>query len=90
MEIAGITRDRYSTFEAEDFGVSPFSQEVRKFSIPEKFNVPRFVLYNGISDPAAHLQFRRPPPEMVLLASRGLHLKLVTAPEFFPGEVPGP
>ena len=56
MEIAGITRDPFNTFEAEDLGTSPFSQEVRNFSLLGKFNVPRFVLYNGTSDPAVHLR----------------------------------
>ena len=55
MEVAEIARDRYSTFEADDLGASPFSQEVRKFSLLEKFSVPRFVPYNGTSDPATHL-----------------------------------
>ena len=56
MEIASFTLDRFNTFEVEDLGASPFSQEVRKFSLPEKFNVPRFILYNGTSDPAANLR----------------------------------
>ncbi|KAJ8639944.1 hypothetical protein MRB53_016638 [Persea americana] len=56
MEITSITRDGFSTFEAEDLGTSPFSQGVRKFSLLEKFNVLRFVLYNGTSDPAARLR----------------------------------
>ncbi|XXG67552.1 hypothetical protein AAC387_Pa06g0874 [Persea americana] len=56
METAGIARDLYNTFEAEDTGASPFSRDIRKFSLPEKFNVPRFILYDGTSDPAAHLR----------------------------------
>ena len=56
METAGIARDQYSPFEAEDTGASPFSREIRKYSLPEKFNVPRFTLYDGTSDPAAHLR----------------------------------
>ncbi|XXG82187.1 hypothetical protein AAC387_Pa10g0186 [Persea americana] len=56
METASIARDQYSTFEAEDTGASPFSRNIRKFSLPEKFNVPRFILYDGTSDLAAHLQ----------------------------------
>ncbi|XXG90595.1 hypothetical protein AAC387_Pa12g2323 [Persea americana] len=56
METAGIVRDQYSAFEAEDTGASPFSREIRKYSLPEKFNVPRFALYDGTSDPAAHLR----------------------------------
>ncbi|KAJ8648925.1 hypothetical protein MRB53_001948 [Persea americana] len=56
MEIAGITRDQCSAFEAEDTGASPFSMEIRKYSLPEKFNVSRFTLYDGTSDPVAHLR----------------------------------
>ena len=56
METAGIARDQCSAFEAEDMGASPFSREIRKHSLPEKFNVPRFTLYDGTSDPAAHLR----------------------------------
>ncbi|KAJ8640725.1 hypothetical protein MRB53_017419 [Persea americana] len=41
MEIAGIARDQYSTFEAEDTGASPFSRKIKKKnSLPEKFNFP--------------------------------------------------
>ncbi|XXG69128.1 hypothetical protein AAC387_Pa06g2067 [Persea americana] len=56
METAGIVRDQYNTFEAEDNGTSPFSTDIRRFTLPEKFNVPRFILYDGTSDPAAHLR----------------------------------
>ena len=56
METAGIVRDQYSIFEAEDTGASPFSTDIRRFTLPEKFNVPRFILYDGTSDPAAHLR----------------------------------
>ena len=56
METAGIARDRYSTFEADEVGASPFSREVKKFRLPEKFSVPRFILYDGTLDPAAHLR----------------------------------
>ncbi|XXG73189.1 hypothetical protein AAC387_Pa07g2149 [Persea americana] len=56
METAGITRDQCSAFEAKDTGASPFSREIRKYSLPEKFNVPRFTLYDGNSDLAAHLR----------------------------------
>ena len=56
MEIAGIALDRHSNFEADDLGTSPFSKDIRKFSLPEKFSVPRFVLYDGTSDLAAHLR----------------------------------
>ncbi|XXG63068.1 hypothetical protein AAC387_Pa05g1337 [Persea americana] len=56
METAGIVRDQYSAFEAEDTGASPFSREIRKYTLPEKFSVPRFALYDGTSDPAAHLR----------------------------------
>ena len=110
MEVADIARDRYSTFEADDLGTSPFSQEVKKFFLSEKFSVPTFVLYHGTSDPTAHLrhfiqrmsvwgdevylnyrvfflQFGRPPPEVVLLALRRLHLKQAAAPKLLPGEV---
>ncbi|XXG80828.1 hypothetical protein AAC387_Pa09g1601 [Persea americana] len=56
METAGIARDQCSAFEAEDTGASPFSREIRKYSLPKKFNVPRFTLYDGTLDPAAHLR----------------------------------
>ena len=56
METAGIDRDQYTAFEAEDTGASPFSREIRKYTLPEKFSVPRFTLYDGTSDPAAHLR----------------------------------
>ncbi|KAJ8649484.1 hypothetical protein MRB53_002507 [Persea americana] len=56
METAGIARDQYSTFEAEDTGASPFSRDIRRFTLPEKFNVMRFILYDGTSDPATHLR----------------------------------
>ncbi|XXG54223.1 hypothetical protein AAC387_Pa03g2164 [Persea americana] len=56
LETAGIDRDHYTTFEAEDTGASPFSREIRKYTLPEKFSVPRFTLYDGTSDPAAHLR----------------------------------
>ena len=56
METAGIARDQYNTFEAEDTGASPFSRDIRKFSLPEKLNVLRLILYDGTSDPATHLR----------------------------------
>ncbi|XXG60849.1 hypothetical protein AAC387_Pa04g2659 [Persea americana] len=56
METAGIVRDQFSAFEAEDTGASPFSREIRKYTLPEKFSVPRFALYDGTSDPATHLR----------------------------------
>ncbi|KAJ8632576.1 hypothetical protein MRB53_025912 [Persea americana] len=56
METAGIARDQYGTFEAEDTRASPFSRDIRRFTLPGKFNVPRFILYDGTSDPAAHLR----------------------------------
>ncbi|XXG77285.1 hypothetical protein AAC387_Pa08g1465 [Persea americana] len=56
METAGIDRGQYNAFEAEDTGASPFSREIRKYSLPKKFNVPRFTLYDGTLDPAAHLR----------------------------------
>ncbi|XXG81436.1 hypothetical protein AAC387_Pa09g2071 [Persea americana] len=56
MEAAGLDRDQYATFEAEDTGASPFSREIRRYTLPEKFSVPRFTLYDGTSDPAAHLR----------------------------------
>ena len=56
METAGIVRGQYSAFEAEDTGASPFSREIRQYSLPEKFSVLRFALYDGTSDPAAHLR----------------------------------
>ena len=57
MENTGIARDQYNTFEAKDTGASPFSRNIRMFTLPEKFNVPRFILYDGNSDPAAHLRY---------------------------------
>ena len=56
METAGIARDQCSAFEAEDTGASPFSRDIRKYSLPKKFNVPRFTPYDGTSDPVAHLR----------------------------------
>eukprot|EP00268_Persea_americana_P048670 TRINITY_DN5162_c0_g1_i10.p1 TRINITY_DN5162_c0_g1~~TRINITY_DN5162_c0_g1_i10.p1 ORF type:complete len:346 (+),score=42.41 TRINITY_DN5162_c0_g1_i10:222-1259(+) len=56
MEATGLDRDQYATFEAEDTGASPFSREIRRYTLPEKFSVPRFTLYDGTSDPAAHLR----------------------------------
>ena len=47
MEIVGFTLDRLNAYDTEDLGASPFSQEIRSFSLPEKFSVPRFVLYKG-------------------------------------------
>ncbi|XXG54906.1 hypothetical protein AAC387_Pa03g2674 [Persea americana] len=56
METAGIDRDQYTAFEAEDTGASPFSREIRKYTLPEKFSVPRFTLYDRASDPAAYIR----------------------------------
>ena len=55
MEIIGFTRDRLNAYDTEDLGTSPFSQEIRNFALLEEFSVPRFVLYDGISDLVAHL-----------------------------------
>ena len=56
MELVGFTRDQLNAYDTEDLGTSPFSQEIMNFSLPEKFSVPRFVLYDGTSDLAAHLR----------------------------------
>ena len=56
MEKAGFTEDRLNTLDHDDLGSSPFSEEVRLYDPPEKFSVPRFVLYDGTTDPASHLQ----------------------------------
>ncbi|XXG70588.1 hypothetical protein AAC387_Pa07g0032 [Persea americana] len=56
MKIVGFTQDRLDAYDTKDLGTSPFSQKIRSFSLREKFSVPRFVLYDGTSDPAAHLR----------------------------------
>ena len=56
METAGITSDQFGIFGAEDLGASPFSRKIRRLTLPEEFSVPKFTLYDGISDPAAHLR----------------------------------
>ena len=56
MEIVGFTLDRLNAYDTEDLGTSRFSQEIRNFSPPEKFSVPRFVLYDGTSDLAAYIR----------------------------------
>ena len=52
----GFARDQTGEYEEDDQGMSPFSQEIKDFSLPERFSVPRFVLYDEASDPAAHLR----------------------------------
>lgn len=56
MEVAGLARDRSNVYSSRELGVSPFSWEIRNFPLPEKFSIPRFTLYDGASDPAAHLR----------------------------------
>lgn len=56
MEMVGFTRGRLDTYDTEELDTSPFSQGIRNLALPEEFSVPRFVLYNRTSDPAAHLQ----------------------------------
>ncbi|KAJ8634085.1 hypothetical protein MRB53_027421 [Persea americana] len=41
----------------ETAGASPFFRDIRKYSLPEKLNVPKFTLYDRTSDPAAHLRY---------------------------------
>ena len=73
MKIIGFTRDRLNAYDIEDLGTSLFSLEIRNFSLPEEFSVPRFVLYDGTSNLVAHLRHfysenvdvgRHRPPEL--------------------------
>ena len=56
MEKADFTEDRLNTLDHDDLDSSPFSEEIRLYDPPEKFSVPRFVLYDGTTDPASHLR----------------------------------
>lgn len=56
MEVAGLARDRPNAYDSGELGASPFSQEIKDYTPPEKFSIPRFTLYDGTSDPAAHLR----------------------------------
>ncbi|KAJ8629873.1 hypothetical protein MRB53_023196 [Persea americana] len=51
IETAGIVRDQFSAFETEDTGASPFSREIRKYTLPEKFSVPRGCRSGGMTTP---------------------------------------
>jgi len=56
LEMVGLARDRLSSHEADNLSTSPFSPEIGNFPLPKDFSVPRFIPYDGTSDPAAHLR----------------------------------
>ena len=56
MEKVNFIEDRLNTLDPNDLSSSIFLVEVRLYDPPEKFSVPRFMLYDGTTDPASHLR----------------------------------
>lgn len=56
MEMVEFAPDRLDDYGSKDRDTTPFSREIRNSHLPEKFSIPRFTLYDGTSDPAAHLR----------------------------------
>ena len=50
------TREQHAVWKALDLvSSSPFSQEIKKAMLPERFTAPRFKAYNGWTDPVVHI-----------------------------------
>ena len=56
MEMAEISRNRIDVFGVPDTDASPFTREIRDYLLPERFVLPKFDNYDGVSDPTAHLR----------------------------------
>ena len=53
LQAVGLTRAPEDTY---GLGGSPFCQSIREFPLPDRFAIPKFDAYDGVSDPLVHLR----------------------------------